>query len=157
MQIVSPSSDHDRAAAASPKKDSQRQRSKTRAKVSNGTVLIDGVDRRSALYRRFRDLHNTLAAEVAEVTGLDGPQSLSEVQRQFVRRAALLSVMAEHHEQVAISGAPSDPEYYIGICRELRRVLVQLGIRAKPQDDDAEAASALDSYLNREAGDDEAA
>src|ERR1700737_2830885 len=69
-----------------------------RSAVSNGTRLfcVDGLDGRSQTARRFRDLVETIGND------LGGVDHLSEGQKQLIRRAATLSIMAEAMEADAV-------------------------------------------------------
>ena len=74
-----------------------------RSAVSNGTRLfcVDGLDGRSQTARRFRDLVETIGND------LGGVDHLSEGQKQLIRRAATLSIMAEAMEADAVATWPS--------------------------------------------------
>src|SRR5664279_540520 len=62
-----------------------------RSSVSNGSRLfaVSGLDGKTQTARRFRDLIEEISND------LGGPSVLSEGQRQLIRRAASLSIMAE--------------------------------------------------------------
>lgn len=96
-----------------------------RSRVSNGKALfIEGVDGRTHLARRFRDI-------VAEMSGdLGGAEYLSEAQRQLIRRCAMLSVTCEAMEAKAIAGDEGfDLEAYGAVTDRLGRALVRLGLK----------------------------
>ena len=103
---------------------------KQRGRVSNGNALfLDGVDGRSAEARRFRDI----LAEIA--SDLGGFDTLSEAQRQLVRRCALLGMRCEIMEAAAISGAAEiDIELYGRLTDRLGRTLQRLGIKRVARD-----------------------
>jgi hypothetical protein len=65
-----------------------------------------GMDGRSKTVRRFRDLVEGIEAD------LGGGDLLSEGQKQLVRRAAGLSVMAEGIEADLVRDMTFDPEQY---------------------------------------------
>ena len=75
------------------------QTSKGKSAISNGARLfIEGLDGRTALARRYRDL-------VAEfVSDLGGADVISEAQRAIIRRAASLCVWCEAVEVQAGGG-----------------------------------------------------
>jgi len=75
-----------------------------RSAVSNGTRLfcVDGLDGRSQTARRFRDLVETIGND------LGGVDHLSEGQKQLIRRAATLSIMAEAMEADAVRNLAFD-------------------------------------------------
>ena len=78
-----------------------------RSAVSNGTRLfcVDGLDGRSQTARRFRDLVETFGND------LGGQDLLSEGQRQLIRRAATLSIMAEAMEADVCRNMAFDIEF----------------------------------------------
>src|ERR1700694_4233123 len=77
-----------------------------RSAVSNGTRLfcVDGLDGRSQTARRFRDLVEAIGND------LGGVDHLSEGQKQRIRRAATLSIMAEAMEADAVRNLAFDGE-----------------------------------------------
>jgi hypothetical protein len=111
-----------------------------RSSVTNGSRLfaVGGLDGRSQTARRFRDL--------IEITtnDLGGPELLSEGQRQLIRRAACLSIMAESIESDLARDLPFDVNVYGCICDRLRRVYESIGLerRARPVNDELDDALA---------------
>ena len=95
-----------------------------RSAVSNGTRLfcVDGLDGRSQTARRFRDLVETIGND------LGGVDHLSEGQKQLIRRAATLSIMAEAIEADAVRNLAFDSEAYVVLCDRLGRCLQRLGL-----------------------------
>ena len=75
--------------------------SRTRSAVTNHMDLLPGLDGRSALARRFRDLVN---AFVADMGGLD---SCSEIRLGLLRRLAATTVQAEILEARMVNGGRS--------------------------------------------------
>jgi hypothetical protein len=115
-----------------------------RSSVSNGTRLfaVAGLDGRTQTARRFRDL--------IEVWTLDlgGAELLSEGQRQLIRRAASLSIMAEAAEADLARDMDMDVNTYGMVCDRLRRIIESLGIERKARD----VTPSLTSYLQSKAG-----
>jgi hypothetical protein len=115
-----------------------------RSSVSNGTRLfaVAGLDGRTQTARRFRDL--------IEVWTLDlgGADMLSEGQRQLIRRAASLSIMAEAAEADLARDMDMDVNTYGMVCDRLRRIVESLGIErvARPINDGSQA---LAEYFSR--------
>jgi hypothetical protein len=112
--------------------------------VSNGSRLfaIAGLDGRTQTARRFRDL-------VEAVTGdLGGADILSEAQRQLIRRASALSIMAEAVEADLVRDLGLDINNYGMICDRLRRILESLGLArvARPVND---GSNVLSDYFSR--------
>jgi hypothetical protein len=101
-----------------------------RSAVSNGTRLfcVDGLDGRSQTARRFRDLVETIGND------LGGVDHLSEGQKQLIRRAATLSIMAEAMEADAVRNLAFDGEAYGVLCDRLGRCLQRLGLERKARD-----------------------
>src|ERR1700731_3550751 len=101
-----------------------------RSAVSNGTRLfcVDGLDGRTQTARRFRDL--------VEVIGNDlgGADRLSEGQKQLIRRAATLSIMAESVEADMVRDMAFDVLVYGTVCDRLRRILDTLGLARVAKD-----------------------
>jgi hypothetical protein len=84
---------------------------KLRRCVSNGTRLFSvGLDGRSSLSRRFRDIVADIASD------LGGYDQLSEIQRQLVRRIASLAMMAEAIEADLVGSRDIDVERYGQLC-----------------------------------------
>ena len=115
-----------------------------RSSVSNGSRLfaVAGVDGRSLTARRFRDLIEEISND------LGGPAVLSEGQRQLIRRAASLSIMAESIEADMARDMAFDVTVYGTIADRLRRLFETLGLerRAKPVND---GSNALLDYFSR--------
>jgi hypothetical protein len=115
-----------------------------RSSVSNGSRLfaIAGLDGRTQTARRFRDLVEAVTAD------LGGADILSEAQRQLIRRASALSIMAEAVEADLVRDLGLDINNYGMICDRLRRILESLGLArvARPVNDDA---TVLSDYFSR--------
>ena len=101
-----------------------------RSSVSNGKRLfsVEGLDGRSQTVRRFRDLITTMTLDMG------GPDLLSEFQRQLVRRAAALSVMAEAVEADLVRDRPFALVDYGTVCDRLRRLCETLGLERRSRD-----------------------
>lgn len=98
----------------------------TRSRVTNGKALfLRGVDGRSALVRRYRDV----LAEI--VSDLGGADVLSEAQRQLARRAATISVECERFEAIAVKDGslpPASLDTYGQLTDRLGRCFQRLGL-----------------------------
>ncbi len=98
----------------------------TRSRVTNNpAAFLQGVDGRSALARRFRDV----LAEL--VSDMGGVEVTSEGERQLARRAATLSVMAEQTEAAWAAGDEVDTDTYVVITNALGRALGRIGLRRR--------------------------
>src|SRR5262245_11379694 len=88
---------------------------RARARVTNGSQLLDGVDGRSAAARRYRDV---LAQLVADLGG-----DPTEAQSIIARRAATLAVWCEGEEAAMANGEEADIATFTTACNALRRLL----------------------------------
>jgi len=80
------------------------------------------TDHRTQSARRFREIVFSIAADLG---GLD---SLSEIQRQLVRRHASLSLMAEKMEMSLVKDEEIDVARFMGMTNTLGRVSAALGL-----------------------------
>ena len=82
--------------------------------VSNGKDLLKGVDGRSSLARRYRDVMEALIADQG------GPAALSEVRRQLIRRFSACAVLAEDLSpslsMARKSALPITPSFHPRLC-----------------------------------------
>jgi hypothetical protein len=109
-----------------------------RSAVTNGTRVLVGVNGNSAKARRYRDLVQTLSAELGD--------ELSETERLAVRNAATLQFHSEELTAALVRGEAVDPEEITRAINGASRALAALqrgraARRAKP------ATSPLRAYL----------
>lgn len=85
-----------------------------------GAVVLAGVDGRSLMARRFREI----------VTGVESDLGgdLTEAQKHLLARAATLAVWAEERESDLANGREFDPVQYATISNAMRRLLADLGL-----------------------------
>ena len=101
----------------------------SRSRVANGSSLfLPGVDGRSAIARRFRDIFNAI------ISDLGGPDAVTEGQTQLCRRAAALSVACEQIEVELAAGNEVPLSGLITATNALRRVLDTLGLERRQRD-----------------------
>jgi hypothetical protein len=112
-----------------------------RAKVSNGTRILAGIDGRSAEARRYRDVAQSLADD------LGGAAKLSEAERALVRQAAASIVASEKFQAAIIRGDDVDLEQTTRLANATTRLLNQLARRAKARP--AAPASPLAAHFAR--------
>ena len=111
-----------------------------RSRVANGSSLfLPGVDGRSAIARRFRDIFNAI------ISDLGGSTEVSEAQSQLCRRAAALSVACEQIEAELAAGNVVPLSGLITATNALRRVLDTLGLERRQRD----ITPTLDQYLSQ--------
>jgi hypothetical protein len=109
-----------------------------RSRVSNGKDLfLEGVDGRSALARRYRDI---LAQLTSDIGG-----DPSEAQNIIVRRATTLAVWCEQAEAKAAAGNELSIGEYATATNSLRRLLLDLGLERRMRD----ITPSIDAYLKR--------
>lgn len=115
---------------------------KGRSKITNGKVLIAGVDQRSPWVRRAKDV---IAAHIADLGGVD---NTSAAERSIIRRASTLTVELERMETAfatAGEASPLDLEVYQRCANSLRRLLEAVGLQRRPRD----VTPSLDEYLRQ--------
>lgn len=113
----------------------------TRAKVTNGTQLLAGVDGRSATARRFRDLIAELTPEAG------GGEGLSAAECSSIRQAAAMMLRAEQLQAGIVRGEAVDADTLIRLSSEARRILASVRKRVRP----AAAPPSPAEYLTRRA------
>jgi hypothetical protein len=117
-----------------------------RARMTNGMrgAVLPGIDQRSAIARRFRDV-------IASVcTDLGGADRGSETRLQLIRRFAALAVQAEALEATFAEGKPIDVSAHAHISSTLVRLASRIGLKRVARDITPTLAEIL-------RGDDEAA
>jgi hypothetical protein len=112
-----------------------------RSRITNGRDLLPGIDGRSLIARRYRDL---VAALCADQGGLE---VMAEARVQLIRRFAALAVQAEAMEARLARGEALDLSEYTNLASTMVRVASRIGIERVPRD----ASPDLRSYLNAKA------
>jgi hypothetical protein len=100
-----------------------------RSAVTNDPLMLRGVDGRSMVARRYRDVAIALADD------LGGQDRLSEPSKILVRQAAALTVQVETLQSKIVVGGDVDLEQLTRLSNVLGRTLQRLGLkkpRAKP-------------------------
>ena len=93
-----------------------------RSRVSNGADVLPDVDGRSAIARRYRDIHAQLAKDQG------GVDRLSEARLQLCRRFAAAACIAEQMEADLANGKTIDITEHAQLCSTLVRVAQRIGI-----------------------------
>ena len=97
------------------------------SRVSNGSAtFLDGVDGRSVLARRYRDI----LAELVRDLGGDP----SGAQAAIARRAATLCVWCETAEATMAAGGEIDIAEFTTAANAMRRLLCDLGLERRARD-----------------------
>ena len=97
-------------------------KSTARTRVSNGTAMLAGVDGRSIIARRYRDLCRAIFADQG------GADQLSEARMQLIRRFAALAVQAEAMEARLANGEQIDIGEHALLSSTLVRIAQRIGI-----------------------------
>jgi hypothetical protein len=111
-----------------------------RSRVSNGKDWLAGVDQRSSIARRYRDL---MAEAIADSGGLN---ECSQARLQLIRRLAALSVQLEALEAKLAEGAEIDITEYTVLTSTLVRVISRLGLERRSRGRDVTPPSVAE-YL----------
>jgi len=120
-------------------------------RTSSGLELPRGVDFRTRIGRRFRDLYTAYAAEFAA--------PLSEPEKAIVRQAVALQMQAEAMQQQILQGERVDADQLIRISSTSKRLLSVIAGKAaknKPQGQDLLAAYLANSTFEIPYTDDDA-
>jgi hypothetical protein len=101
---------------------------KARSRITNGGRILDGIDWRTGIARRYTDL---VAAVCVDQGGAD---RMSEAKLQLARRFAALAVQAEHMESRLANGEAIDVQEYATLTSTMVRVIARLGIERRPRE-----------------------
>lgn len=96
-----------------------------RSRVSNGNALLPGIDGRSALSRRAKDI---LAALISDQSGIE---NISETRLQLCRRFATTAVMAEALEAKLVNGEAIDLAEHALLSSTLVRIAQRIGLNRR--------------------------
>ena len=115
-----------RKPASSPPADGRKvaglAKREARSRVTNGADILPGVDGRSLIARRYRDI---IAAITIDQNGAGG---LSEARQQLIRRFAAASVLAEEMEARLANGEQIDISEHATLSSTLVRLASRIGI-----------------------------
>ena len=106
----------------------QNRKPHGRSRLTNKRDLLPGVDGRTVVYRRFRDIASQVALDQG---GLD---QLSEARLQLVRRFAAAAVLAERMEARLANGEEINIAEHGLLCSTLVRIAQRIGINRVPRD-----------------------
>jgi len=98
------------------------RKSNARSRVTNGQDLLPGIDGRSPMARRYRDI---AAALVGDSAGID---QIAEARLQLIRRFSAACVMAEAMEAELVMGKSIDVTEHSLLSSTLVRLASRLGI-----------------------------
>jgi hypothetical protein len=99
----------------------------TRDRVTNGADILPGIDGRSGIARRYRDIVDAILADQG------GAERCSESRLQLVRRFAAAAVLAESLEARLVNGETIEISEHALLCSTLVRVSSKIGINRIPK------------------------
>jgi hypothetical protein len=113
------------------------RKSHGRTRVSNRHEILAGIDGRSLIARRYRDIANQMAVD------LGGADRMSEAKLQLVRRFSAVAVLAEQLETKMVKGEQIDITEHALLCSTLTRLASRIGIERVAR----EIVPTLEQYL----------
>jgi hypothetical protein len=116
------------------------RRPSARSRMTNGTrgAVLPGIDQRSAVARRFRDVIASVCAD------LGGADRCTETRLQLIRRFAALAVQAEAMEATFAEGREIDISAHAHISSTLVRLAARIGLKRVPKNVTPDLRSYLD-------------
>jgi hypothetical protein len=93
-----------------------------RSKLSNGAHVIAGIDQRTAIARRYKDILRAVCADQG------GDEQLSETRKQLIRRLAGAAVLAEEMETRIAQKQEINVAEYATLASTIVRISQRLGI-----------------------------
>jgi hypothetical protein len=99
-----------------------------RDRVSNGRDILPGVDGRSSIARRYREITSAI------LTDNGGPEFVSEARTHLVRRFAAVAVQAERIEAELVNGEEIDIYAHMLLCSTAARLASRIGLDRIPRD-----------------------
>lgn len=118
---------------------------KSKSRVSNGTELLPGVDGRTSLAKRYRDIASQIIVDQG------GEDRLAEARLQLIRRFSAAAVLAEQMEARMVLGEQIDINLHALLTSSLVRVASKIGINRRAK----EIVPTLKHYLEVKADEDE--
>jgi hypothetical protein len=109
-----------------------------RSKVTNGKQLLPGLDMRSAMARRFKDITSAIYIDQG------GEDRCSESRKQLIRRFAAAAVIAEQMESRLANGHQINITEHAQLSSTLVRIAQRIGINRHAKD----ITPALPDYLD---------
>ena len=97
-----------------------------RTRRGTGAVVLAGVDGRSMMARRFREITTGVEADLGG--------DLTEAQRALLARAATLACWCEEREAELANGEPFEATEYATVSNAIRRLLSDLGLGREAKD-----------------------
>jgi hypothetical protein len=117
-----------------------------RSAITNGSRLLEGVDQRSPIARRYRDIVSQIVSDQG------GADQCSESRLQLIRRFAAASVLAEQLEAKLARGEQISIAEHATLSSTLVRLANRIGVERRPRD----VTPTLAEYLARKAAETDA-
>jgi hypothetical protein len=102
-----------------------RRKPEARSRVSNGADVLPGVDGRSIVARRYRDIQSQIIADMG------GADRCSEARVQLIRRFAAAAVLAEMMESRLANGEAIDAQEHAHLSSTLVRIASRIGLERR--------------------------
>jgi hypothetical protein len=99
-----------------------------RSRLSNDATLLAGVDMRSIVGRRYKDLIRAIVADQG------GIERLAEARIQLIRRFAGIGCLAEAAEARMALGQEFDVGEYVQLASTMSRIAARIGINRTAKD-----------------------
>jgi hypothetical protein len=109
-----------------------------RSKITNGKQLLPGLDMRSAMARRFKDITSAIYVDQG------GEDRCSESRKQLIRRFAAAAVIAEQMESRLANGGTINVTEHAQLSSTLVRIAQRIGLGRRLKD----ITPALPDYLD---------
>lgn len=123
-----------------------RKKPTARSRVTNGMELLPGIDGRSAIARRYRDIASAILADQG------GAEACSESRQQLVRRFSAAAVLAEQMEARLANGEQISVQEHALLTSSLVRLAGRIGIDRRSRN----VTPTLRDYLEGTYGSEEA-
>lgn len=111
-----------------------------KTKRGNGAFMLDGVDGRSLMARRFREIAAGIEADLGN--------DLTEAERAIAARATTLAIWCEDAEAALARGDDFDVTTYSTAANAMRRLLADLGLGRRAKDVTPDLATYLEGKAN---------
>ena len=125
----------------------RRVNRKLRSKVTTGREILPGIDGRSLIARRYRDVLEAICQDQG------GKDRLAEARIQLIRRFSAAAVMAEEMEAQLALGKTINVAEHAQLTSAMVRVASRIGINRRAR----EIVPTLNEYLTTQVGVDEQA
>ena len=99
-----------------------------RTATGNGSRILEGIDGRCSVARRYAEIAGAIAAD------LGGHDELTELEHHLVRSVAGMVVLRERLDAKVINGESVNTATYCRLSNAARRIAATLGLERRPKD-----------------------